>query len=84
MIVRPRPHWLRLLFVWRGSVLPNIAPQLLAVVAFAAGVVALHGQVFETKIALDAMASMIEATLRETLGEQALPVVPGPVNYVQT
>jgi putative membrane protein len=52
VIVRPRPHWLRLLFVWRGSVLPNIAPQLLAVVAFAAGVVMLHGQVFETKIAL--------------------------------
>ncbi len=27
MIVRPRPHWLRLLFVWRGSVLPDILPQ---------------------------------------------------------
>lgn len=52
MIVRPRPHWLRMLFVWHGSVLPNIAPQLLAVIAFSAAVVALHGQVFETKIAL--------------------------------
>ena len=31
MIVRPRPHWLRLLFVWRGSVLPRILPQLLLV-----------------------------------------------------
>ena len=41
-----------MLFVWRGSVLPNIAPQLLAVIAFSAAVAALHGQVFETKIAL--------------------------------
>lgn len=24
MIVRPRPHWLRMLFVWRGSVLPAV------------------------------------------------------------
>lgn len=52
MIVRPRPHWLRLLFVWRGSVIPDIAPQWLAVVAFAAAVGTLHGQVFDTKIAL--------------------------------
>lgn len=28
MIVRPRHHWFRLLFVWRGSVLPDIAGRL--------------------------------------------------------
>lgn len=28
MIVRPRSHWLRMLFVWRGSVLTRILPQL--------------------------------------------------------
>jgi len=42
MIVRERPHWLRMLFVWRGSVLHRIVPQLLAVVAIAALVVAFH------------------------------------------
>jgi putative membrane protein len=52
MIVRPRLHWLRMLLVWRGSVLPEIAPQLLFTTAFAGVVVALHGRVFQTKIAL--------------------------------
>ncbi|MFY2563144.1 bestrophin family protein [Corallococcus terminator] len=28
MIVRPRMHWLRMLFVWRGSVAPRILPRL--------------------------------------------------------
>ncbi len=28
MIVRPRHHWFRLLFVWRGSVLPDIVGRL--------------------------------------------------------
>ena len=28
MIVRPHLHWFRLLFVWRGSVLPHLAPRL--------------------------------------------------------
>lgn len=33
MIVRPRHHWFRLLFVWRGSVLPDIAGRLALVLA---------------------------------------------------
>lgn len=33
MIVRPRHHWFRLLFVWRGSVLPDIIGQLSLVLA---------------------------------------------------
>lgn len=28
MIIRPRHHWFRLLFVWRGSVLPDISGRL--------------------------------------------------------
>lgn len=28
MIVRPREHWLRMLFVWNDSVLKTIMPQL--------------------------------------------------------
>jgi putative membrane protein len=31
MIIRPHHHWFRLLFVWRGSVLPNIIGRLLLV-----------------------------------------------------
>lgn len=33
MIVRPRHHWFRLLFVWRGSVLPDIIGRLSLVFA---------------------------------------------------
>lgn len=33
MIVRPHSHWFRLLFIWRGSVLPRIAPRLALVLA---------------------------------------------------
>lgn len=33
MIVRPHLHWFRLLFVWRGSVLPLLTGRLLLVVA---------------------------------------------------
>jgi len=33
MIIRPRHHWFRLLFVWRGSVLPNIVGRLVLVFA---------------------------------------------------
>mgnify|MGYP000995871549 CR=1 FL=1 len=28
MIVRPHLHWFRLLFVWRGSVLPHLMSRL--------------------------------------------------------
>ncbi|MFK4754550.1 bestrophin family protein [Oceanobacter antarcticus] len=42
MIVRERPHALALLFVWRGSILPDIALHLLALLLFAAGVVVIH------------------------------------------
>ncbi len=52
MIVRPRPHWLRLLFVRRGSLLPRILGQLLFIVALSTAVVLLHGQVFHWKVTL--------------------------------
>lgn len=53
MIIRPRPHWLRILFVWRGSVLPQILPQLLITTAFSLLVVVAHGQVLDWKITLN-------------------------------
>jgi len=69
MIVRPRSHWLRLLFVWRGSVLPDIAPQLLATTAFAIAVTLLHGQLFRWKIPLNFVPfSLIGLTLAIFLG----------------
>jgi len=42
MIVRPRPTAFGLLFILRGSILPMIAPRLLAVLFVSAGVVWLH------------------------------------------
>jgi putative membrane protein len=69
MIVRPRPHWLRLLFVWRGSVLPDILPQLLATTAFAILVTVLHGRLFQWKIPLNFVPfSLIGLTLAIFLG----------------
>lgn len=52
MIIRPRPHWLRMLFIVRGSVLPKIAPQLIFTTAIATLVMLAHGRVFAWKVAL--------------------------------
>ena len=55
MIVRPRPHWLGILFVWRGSVLPRILPQLALMVCMAVAVTASHGVVLGWKTPLTPM-----------------------------
>ena len=69
MIVRPRPHWLRMLFVWRGSVLAAIAPQLGATTAFALAVTLAHGRIFEWKVPLTFVPfSLIGVTLAIFLG----------------
>jgi putative membrane protein len=69
MIIRPRPHWLRMLFVLRGSVLPVIAPQLLGITAFAILVTLLHGHLFAWKIPLNFVPfSLIGLTLAIFLG----------------
>lgn len=69
MIIRPRPHWLRMLFVLRGSVVPQIAPQLIAVTALAVAVTVLHGQVLQWKIPLNFVPfSLIGLTLAIFLG----------------
>lgn len=39
MIVRPRHHWFRLLFVWRGSVLPDVVGRMSLVLAVSVGAV---------------------------------------------
>jgi len=53
MIVRDRPNWLRLRFVWRGSILSQILPQLLAALGFAVLVTLVHGQVWRWKVPLN-------------------------------
>lgn len=52
MIVRKRLHWFRMLLIWRGSVLPRILPQLLAITGLAVLVTILHGELFRWKITL--------------------------------
>lgn len=69
MIVRPHPHWLRMLFVVRGSVLPNILPQLTVATLFAILVTVLHGQVLHWKVQLNFVPfSLIGLTLAIFLG----------------
>lgn len=52
MIVRPRPHWVRLLFVRRGSLLRRILSQQLFVFLLACAVVLAHGELFHWKVTL--------------------------------
>ncbi|WP_028007179.1 bestrophin family protein [Solimonas flava] len=69
MIVRPRSHWLRMLFVWRGSVIPHILPQLALIAAVAAVVTLADGAVFGHKLALTAVPfTLLGITLAIFLG----------------
>ncbi|HJV24949.1 MAG TPA: bestrophin family ion channel [Aromatoleum sp.] len=52
MIVRPRPHWIRLLFVRRGSLVVRILQQQLFILLLSCAVVAFHGQLFHWKVTL--------------------------------
>jgi putative membrane protein len=54
MIIREKENWLRLLFVWRGSVLPQLLPRLAVLVALSVAVVVAHGQLFAYKVPLTA------------------------------
>jgi len=53
MIIRPPTNWLRMLFVWDGSVLKTIVPQLLLMLAVSVLAVAMGGRVFGARIPLD-------------------------------
>ncbi len=53
MIVRPKRNWFSMLFVWNGSVLQTIIPQLIFL-AFVSGFAVLtHGQILGEKIPLN-------------------------------
>lgn len=54
MIVRPRPHWFRLLFVRRGSMVRQILSQQLFTFGLACAVVWAHGTMFHWKVTLTA------------------------------
>lgn len=53
MIVRPTENWFRLLFVWNGSVLQSIIPQLSMIGIVSTVAVLTHGRVFGEKIPLN-------------------------------
>lgn len=58
-----------MLFVLRGSVLPNILPQLLAATAFAALIAVVHGQILHWKVPLNFVPfSLVGLTLAIFLG----------------
>ncbi len=52
MIVRPMQSWFRMLFIWNGSVLQAIIPQLIFMGALSTLAVLTHGRVFGEKIPL--------------------------------
>jgi putative membrane protein len=54
MIIREKDNWFRLLFVWHGSVLPQILPRLLVLLALAVAVVAAHVELPAYKVPLSA------------------------------
>src|ERR1700761_6969522 len=69
MIVRPSLHWFRMIFVWRGSVLLDIVPQLAITTGFAIIVTLCHGTLFDWKIPLTFVPfSLIGLTLAIFLG----------------
>lgn len=53
MIVRPQANWLRMLFIWDGSVLKAIVPQLLLILAISTLALETDGRIGGIKIPLD-------------------------------
>lgn len=54
MIIRDKQNWFKLLFVWKGSVLPEILPRLLVLFILSSLVVYYHGTFWHYKIPLNA------------------------------
>ncbi len=53
MIIRPKHNWFRMLFVVRGSVLPELLPRLAALFVLTLLIVFFNGRFFEYKISLN-------------------------------
>ncbi len=54
MIVRSRKNWWTLLFVWRGSMMKQMLPQLIIVAALSVIAVFTEGKLFQQKVPLNA------------------------------
>ncbi|WP_419868775.1 bestrophin family protein [Chryseobacterium sp. CT-SW4] len=53
MIVRQRVGWLKMLFIWKGSVLKKIILQISVITLFSIIVLLLHGRIYEYKVTLN-------------------------------
>lgn len=53
MIVRKKENWFRMLFVWHGSVLPQLLPRLSLLFILSIGVVYFHGTLLSYKVPLN-------------------------------
>jgi len=53
MIVRQRTNWLKMLFIWRGSVLKKIIVQLFAITLFSLAIYFFKGKIFDYKVHLN-------------------------------
>lgn len=53
MIVRQRTNWLKMLFIWRGSVLKKIIVQLTIITLFSVSIYYFKGKVFDYKVHLN-------------------------------
>jgi ion channel-forming bestrophin family protein len=52
MIIRPKLNWFRLLFVWRGSVLPQLLPRLALIFALSIAAIFMHDHMRDYPIGL--------------------------------
>lgn len=53
MIIRKKEHWFKMLFVWHGSVLPQLLPRLSLLFILSMMIVYLHGTIFSFKVPLN-------------------------------
>ncbi|MCD1118741.1 bestrophin family protein [Chryseobacterium turcicum] len=53
MIVRQRTHWLKMLFIWKGSVLKKIITQLFIITIFSVAVYYFNGKIYDYKVKLN-------------------------------
>lgn len=53
MIVRQRANWLKMLFIWRGSVLKKIIVQLTIITLFSLAIYYFKGKIFDYKVHLN-------------------------------
>ncbi|WP_284462340.1 bestrophin family ion channel [Chryseobacterium sp.] len=53
MIVRQRTNWLKMLFIWRGSVLKKIVVQLIIISLFSLAIYYFKGKIFDYKVHLN-------------------------------